>query len=477
MTAEQYLHVSIEIWGAIFCLIAVVIIFITRKFDFKSALNLILILFCCILLMFSDAMSSFVTDRHMDKAFLISNIMHFLRIFTGFIILPLVAKYISHIIYKRTDGYKLYWSRVEWIVFFVGTLALVINCLHPYIYLINKSGEYVPLPFYWVPAVIIFVGLMMNLSVTFVYEKYLYKIEKIAMIAFLAISMGGILLRLFIKGISLINISLVISVMIIFIAYEVGYSEDIVQKQKELSEEKLRIINRQMQPHFIFNSLALIRYQCRNCPEEAIDTINDFSICMRRTTDFFGESNLITIEKELDLVKHYLNIQKKRFGENIKIEYEILDSDFDIPPFSIQTLAENALHHGLKDGQIADGKIIIKTFFENKKHIVVVEDNGVGFNADKFAYEMNEKDEAAKPSKPSNSARLSKPSITSKPTKLTKSTNPISSSKSLNDDTEIITHVGIKNTVNRIEIMCKGEVITESEPGKGTSITIKIPEK
>jgi sensor histidine kinase YesM len=122
-----------------------------------------------------------------------------------------------------------------------------------------------------------------------------------------------------------------------------------------------------------------------------------------------------------------LQIQSKRFGDGIKLEYDIKETYFDVPPFSIQTLVENAVHHGFKSGQIKDGIVRITTKKEGNNHIVTVEDNGVGF--DKTELKKEEKN-----------------------------------------------HVGITNTKNRVEIMCKGSFDIESEPGKGTRAVFMIPE-
>ena len=131
--------------------------------------------------------------------------------------------------------------------------------------------------------------------------------------------------------------------------------------------------------------------------------------------------------EELDIVKNYLRIQSKRFGDRIKIKYDIEETDFDIPPFSIQTLVENAVHHGFKSGQIDQGLIRVSTKKSGDQRVVIVEDNGVGFDIGKL-------------------------------------------------DNKNKSSVGIVNTKNRVEIMCKGELIIESEPGKGTRAIITIPE-
>ena len=104
------------------------------------------------------------------------------------------------------------------------------------------------------------------------------------------------------------NIAVVVSTIILFVSYESYYAQYLVEQQKKLSEERMRLVNRQMQPHFIFNTLSLIRYQCLNAPEEAAETINDFSDYLRSTTDLMLETECISFERELDIVKNYIRI-------------------------------------------------------------------------------------------------------------------------------------------------------------------------
>ena len=424
----EYFHISAELWGGIFCIVASIVIFLTRRFDRKVAYDLITVTLCCVALMAFDAVPRLLTEET-ENIFMISRVANFISRSLSFLVMPLVSEYISHIIYIRTKGYQIYWSMIEWVLFFIGIAALVANEIRPYIYKIGSDGSYVALPrFFWIPGAIIFAGLLMTLSVAIVYIRYMSIIERTVLVIYLSLPMFAIAIRVFFGRNYYIDIAIVVSVMTMFISYEMNYAEYMVRKEKELYEEKLRIINDQMKPHFIFNSLGTIRYLCRTDPEEAVKAINDFSVCMRRTTDFIGENSCITAEQELDLVKHYLNIQKKRFEENVNIKYDIHDVDFDVPPFLIQTLVENALQHGILDHQVENASILIKTEKKGTDHIVNVSDTGVGFDTEI----LDQKEEG---------------------------------------------RVGIYNAKNRLEIMCGGTLNIESRPGSGTCVTVIIPEE
>lgn len=428
MNNIQNIYFSIEIWGALFSLIAALTILLTRHFDKSGSRKLMLTMLCSAALMICDAVSIYFRGAPAENSALIVRWSTFAVHFFSFLIIPLSAQYVSQIIYKRSGGFRLYWELIEWGIFAVGAVVLIINQLYPFIYYIDGMGRYIQMPFFfWVLSFIGFTGILTTLTVALAYSKYMLAIERAAVVSFLTLPLIGILIKLFKPETPFVTIAIVISVIILFVSYEASYVQFLVEKEKKLSEEKLKLVNQQMKPHFIFNTLTLIRYQCLTEPQKAAETVSEFSGYLRSITDYLTEEDCISVEAELDIVKNYLQIQSKRFGDGINCEYDIQETDFDVPPFSVQTLVENAVQHGFKSGQKKNGVIRISTKKDGKNRLVVVEDNGAGFDTKK----LKKKDKGS---------------------------------------------VGITNTQNRVEIMCGGEFKIESEPGKGTKAVIIIPE-
>ncbi len=428
MNLNQTIFFSIEIWGAFFSLIAALTILLTRHFDKSGSRKLLLALLCSAALMISSGIEIYFRGDTSETGHSIERWATFAVYFLSFLSIPLSAQYVSQIIYNRSGGFKLYWELVEWGLFIFGAVLLILNEIFPYIYYIDETSHYARMPFFfWLPSLIGFTGILTTLAVAFVYSKYMLTIERAAVISFLTLPLIGIIIKLFYPDTPFVTLSIVVSVIILFISYEASYVQFLVEKEKKLSQEKLKIVNRQMKPHFIFNTLTLIRFQCLTSPKEAAETVTEFSNYLRGITDYLTEEDCISVEAELDIVKNYLRIQSKRFGDGITMEYDIQSTDFDVPPFSIQTLVENAVHHGFKSGQIDNGRIRISTKKDGNRRIVTIEDNGAGFDIK----EMQKKEKNS---------------------------------------------VGITNTRNRVEIMCNGELKIESEIGKGTRATIVIPE-
>lgn len=115
-------------------------------------------------------------------------------------------------------------------------------------------------------------------------------------------------------------------------------------------ESELKNLRSQLNPHFLFNSLNSIRALVDIEPAKAKKSITTLSNLLRQSL-MVGKENMVTIEQELDIVRNYLDLEKIRFEERLNVHWEIDDSlNFkEIPPFSIQMMAENAVKHGISN--------------------------------------------------------------------------------------------------------------------------------
>lgn len=149
---------------------------------------------------------------------------------------------------------------------------------------------------------------------------------------------------------------------------------------KDAHDAEIAFLRSQINPHFLYNALNSIAALCIDEPQKAEDLIIQLSMYLRNSFDFKKLDSLITIEKELELVKAYLNIEKARFGTRLKIEYDIDENlDIKIPPLILQPLVENAVRHGVMSN-IQGGTV--KITIRKQVGIVTfsVEDSGKGIN-------------------------------------------------------------------------------------------------
>jgi len=151
--------------------------------------------------------------------------------------------------------------------------------------------------------------------------------------------------------------------------------------EKDLNKFKQQALTKQMNPHFIFNSLNSIQnFILHNDKRSSNKYLARFSRLMRITLEN-SQKQLITIEEELQMLNLYLELESLRFKE--KFEYKVeVDNEIDatkvkIPVFLIQPYAENAIWHGLMHKEGA-GKLLIEMRKTGDDIIIIIEDNGIG---------------------------------------------------------------------------------------------------
>lgn len=150
-------------------------------------------------------------------------------------------------------------------------------------------------------------------------------------------------------------------------------------------EAEIKALQAQINPHFLFNTLNIIMSLIRTNPEQARQLISTLSFFLRQNVTG-TTADEITLLQELEQVKAYLAITEARFIDRLTIYYEVDERLLreKIPPFILQPLIENAIHHGIKDKE-TDCKITvsIQQIAEGKVEIAVA-DNGVGISMERL---------------------------------------------------------------------------------------------
>ena len=148
-----------------------------------------------------------------------------------------------------------------------------------------------------------------------------------------------------------------------YLFIEKSRQQEIKNLQYEASKNEIELKNlrAQINPHFLFNSLNSIKALVEINKDESKRAITKLSNLLRNSITL-SKNRLISLEKELELVDTYLDIVKIRFEDHVKVKFDIDPASLacKIPPLSIQTIAENAIKHGLS--KLMDGgELIIKT--------------------------------------------------------------------------------------------------------------------
>jgi len=152
---------------------------------------------------------------------------------------------------------------------------------------------------------------------------------------------------------------------------------EVVEEQAEKRKSELRVLQDQINPHFLYNTLDSIIWMAESKDPNTVPMIEALSNLFRLSLNRGQE--MITIQEELDHVKNYLYILSMRYFERFDYMFDIDPNtlNYKIPKLILQPLVENAIYHGIKN-KSSKGLIIIKTHCTEKNLILTVIDDGVG---------------------------------------------------------------------------------------------------
>jgi hypothetical protein len=159
------------------------------------------------------------------------------------------------------------------------------------------------------------------------------------------------------------------------LAFELERSE----LERNALDARYRLLQAQVEPHFLFNTLANIRALVYSGSPKAPLVLDSLISYLRAAVPRINQANT-TLEQELNLVKAYLQIMNMRMSDRMSFSIEYGDSDLGIyfPPMTLLTLVENSIRHGI-DPCEAGGSIDVLISQKNGRCMARIMDTGVGF--------------------------------------------------------------------------------------------------
>ncbi|MBI6874181.1 sensor histidine kinase [Clostridium aciditolerans] len=212
--------------------------------------------------------------------------------------------------------------------------------------------------------------------------------------------------------------------------------EKLLKAEKNQRKAELSALQMQINPHFIYNTLASIKWLVlKGDKEKSSETINSFISLLQNTISETSET--ITVAQEIENLKNYVFINETRYGDNIKVNFHVLPNcnDYKIPKLILQPFIENAFFHAFTEN--TEGRIHVFISEKNNKLFCEIVDNGKG---------MNETQVSSLYSSPSSKHKH-------------------------------FTGIGIKNVDDRIKLLYGNEygVTIDSKINIGTTINIYLP--
>jgi len=181
------------------------------------------------------------------------------------------------------------------------------------------------------------------------------------------------------EGYSLIVGSVLLSLLMIFLMHHFFAAKSRqIEAEKRATEAQLRLLQGQIEPHFLFNTLANVLSLMDHDPPKARQMLESFTDHLRSSLATLRRDNT-TLGDELDLVQTYLVLLKTRMDDRLQfsIDSPAALRSAKLPPLLLQPLVENAIHHGLEP-KVDGGRLHVSARAEDRTLVLEVADDGLG---------------------------------------------------------------------------------------------------
>jgi two-component system sensor histidine kinase YesM len=160
--------------------------------------------------------------------------------------------------------------------------------------------------------------------------------------------------------------------------------EQVTREQKQLRKAEFDLLQAQINPHFLYNTLDAIVWSAEAGNEkQVVKMVGSLSEFFRSSLNKGKE--IVTIREELSHVRSYLEIQQIRYQDILDYEIDVPEELYinEIPKITVQPVVENALYHGIKEKR-GGGKISVTGREDGGDYIITVSDNGIGMEPDRL---------------------------------------------------------------------------------------------
>jgi len=279
----------------------------------------------------------------------------------------------------------------------------------------------------WYPLLLIPLVLLMISDMIGLYRlrAALTQRQRIAFLIYFVVPLICMLVQMFFYGLLLIVLGTSVAVLFMFVFLVVDQVEQSFRQQREIANQRASIMVLQMRPHFIYNTLMSIYGLCNQNPQKARQVTMDFTNYLRKNFNAVASENPIPFSAELEHTRAYLAVEQAQFEEMLLVEYDVLFTNFRVPPLTLQPIVENAVKHGMNP-YAGPLHVRIQTRHTGSGSVITVEDTGPGFEKRK---------------------------------------------------SDVEPHIALDNIRERLEMMCRGTLEIAPRDGGGTMVTVTIPDR
>lgn len=308
----------------------------------------------------------------------------------------------------------------------ISILSTLLNCFLKYFFYIDPDGNLIEnriVSLYDLCGIAVFLAILV-----FICRSDVSGREKAVLLSFEFFPICGTIISAAGPKYSMVYPAYLLSVVLIYINVYQNRKKKIAEQENLLTKQNMALMISQIQPHFLYNTLTTISNMCVKDPEEAEETTVMFSRYLRGNLDSLRRTEPVKFPVELEHIQIYVELEQRRFGDRLHVTYDIQDMDFEVPSLGLQPIVENSIKHGICK-KTEPGNLFISSKKTKDGHVVIIEDDGVGFDPD----------------------------------------GP------LPEDGR--SHVGVVNVRSRLERMCGATMEVISSPGAGCRTVITFPDK
>ena len=422
-------NVAVEVWGVALCLLGIVCTLIFPASTERHRHSHLAMFAMELLAAGGDAIAGIYRGAPGPLAWAATHVGNFSTYMGNIFLLSVYTSYLRLRLDEQGESKRLArWERLVW----AGVLVLVALTICGAFYRIDEHNLYSRTKWYPLTYSLALVFGLVNIVLIARKRTSLDTLAYFCLMSYSLTTIVAMGLQAFVYGLNFMIIGGILCTSLLFLEMQASTARQLVERNEELarsrvelSESRIAVMVSQIQPHFLFNTLDTIYYLCSEDPARAQMAIDRFSSFLRANLNSLRETDPVPIETELVHVRNYLELEKLSMEELLVWEIDAQAGGFMVPALALQTVAENAVKHGVGK-RPGGGHVWVRTAEEQDCWLASVTDDGVGF------------------------------------------------------DTSVPTtgeHVGLENTRKRLAALCGGSLEVKSELGSGTTVVLRIPKE